>query len=72
MCVPTSEVGYTLATTRRGDHEVHKEHVVALGENYLKTTCHRNHSNTRYEFIGQWKTPCSKVQIKGKVVTVLN
>jgi hypothetical protein len=30
MGVPTSEVGYTLATTRRGDHEVHKGHVVAL------------------------------------------
>jgi hypothetical protein len=30
MGVPTSEVGYTSATTRRGDHEVHKGHVVAL------------------------------------------
>jgi hypothetical protein len=30
MGVPPSEVGYTLATTRRGDHEVHKGHVVAL------------------------------------------
>jgi hypothetical protein len=28
--VPTSEVGYTSATTWRGDHEVHKGHVVAL------------------------------------------
>jgi hypothetical protein len=28
--VPTSEVGYTSATTGRGDHEVHKGHVVAL------------------------------------------
>jgi hypothetical protein len=27
---PTSEVGYTSATTGRGDHEVHKGHVVAL------------------------------------------
>jgi hypothetical protein len=32
MGVPTSEVGYTSATTGRGDHEVHKGHVVALGE----------------------------------------
>jgi hypothetical protein len=30
MGVPTSEVGYTSATTRREDHEVHKGHVVAL------------------------------------------
>jgi hypothetical protein len=31
MGVPTSEVGYTSATAGRGDHEVHKGHVVALG-----------------------------------------
>jgi hypothetical protein len=30
MGIPTSEYGYTSATTRRGDHEVHKGHVVAL------------------------------------------
>jgi hypothetical protein len=30
MGVPASEVGDTSATTRRGDHEVHKGHVVAL------------------------------------------
>jgi hypothetical protein len=30
MGVPTSEVGYTSATTGRGNHEVHKGHVVAL------------------------------------------
>jgi hypothetical protein len=30
MGVPTSEVGYTPAMTRREDHEVHKGHVVAL------------------------------------------
>jgi hypothetical protein len=30
MGVPTSEVGYTAATTGRGDYEVHKGHVVAL------------------------------------------
>jgi hypothetical protein len=32
MGVPTSEVGYTSTTTGRGDHEVHKGHVVTLGE----------------------------------------
>jgi acyl CoA:acetate/3-ketoacid CoA transferase beta subunit len=32
MGVPASEVGYTLATTRRGDHKVHKGHVVALAK----------------------------------------
>jgi hypothetical protein len=31
MGVPTSEVGYTSATTGREDHEVHKGRVVALG-----------------------------------------
>jgi hypothetical protein len=33
MGLPTSEVGYTSATTGRGDHEAHKGHVVALGKN---------------------------------------
>jgi hypothetical protein len=32
MGVPTSEVGYTSATTWRGDHKVHKGHAEALGE----------------------------------------
>jgi len=32
MGVPTSEVAYTPAMPRREDHEVHKGHVVALGE----------------------------------------
>jgi hypothetical protein len=39
MGVPASEVGYTSATAGRGDHEVHKEHVVALVKNiklYIK------------------------------------
>jgi hypothetical protein len=31
MGVPASEVGYSSATTGRGDREVHKGHVVALG-----------------------------------------
>ena len=32
MGVLTTEVGYTPAMPRREDHEVHKGHVVALGE----------------------------------------
>jgi hypothetical protein len=32
MGVQTSEVGYTSATTERGDHEVNKGHVVALAQ----------------------------------------
>jgi hypothetical protein len=35
MGVPTSEVGYTSATTGRGDHEVLKGHVVAMGRKNL-------------------------------------
>jgi hypothetical protein len=35
MGVPTSEVGYTSATTGRGDHEVRKRHVVALGKKLI-------------------------------------
>ena len=31
MGVPTSEVGYTSTTARRGDHESSYEHVMALG-----------------------------------------
>jgi hypothetical protein len=38
MGVPTSEVGYSSATTGRVDHKVHKGHVVAFGgENILQT-----------------------------------
>jgi hypothetical protein len=36
MGIPTSEVGYTSATTRRGDHEVHDGHVVALENNNIR------------------------------------
>jgi hypothetical protein len=34
MADPTSEVGYTSATTGRGDHEVHEGHVAAWGERF--------------------------------------
>jgi hypothetical protein len=36
MGVPTSEIGYTSATIGRGGYEVHKGHVVALGERVKK------------------------------------
>jgi hypothetical protein len=35
MSVPTPEVGYTSATTGRGEHEVHKGHVVTLEKTIL-------------------------------------
>jgi hypothetical protein len=34
MGVQTSEVSYTSVTTGRGDHEVHKGHVVVLKEKH--------------------------------------
>jgi hypothetical protein len=37
MGVPTSEVGYTSTTTGRGDHGVHKGHVVACGGGIQKS-----------------------------------
>jgi hypothetical protein len=37
MGVPTLEVGYTLATTGRGDHEVHKGH--AAGKKIVELKC---------------------------------
>jgi len=36
MGVPNSEVGYTSATARRGDHEISYEHVVALEKQYMR------------------------------------
>jgi hypothetical protein len=36
MGVPNSDVGYTSTTTERGDHEVHKGHVVALEKKIIK------------------------------------
>jgi hypothetical protein len=42
MSVPTSEVSYTSATTGRGDHKVHKGHVVALAqEKFVKVVWRR-------------------------------
>jgi hypothetical protein len=35
MGIPTSEVGYTPAMTRRADHDFDKGHVVALEKKYI-------------------------------------
>jgi hypothetical protein len=47
MGVPASEVGYTSATTGRGNHEVHKGHVVALGKKHVLNckNCARNNKH---------------------------
>ena len=46
MGIPTSEVGYTPAMPRRRvDHEVHKGHVVALGEKMIVVAIFINVSN---------------------------
>jgi hypothetical protein len=39
MGVQILDVGYTSATTGRGDHEVHKGHVAALGRKQRKLVC---------------------------------
>jgi hypothetical protein len=46
MGVPTLEVGYTSATTGRGDHEVHKGHVVELEGGNPKWLTHAAGSKT--------------------------
>jgi hypothetical protein len=46
MGLPTLEVGYTSATTGRGDHEVHKGHVVALEKKSLI-------NNNNLHFLGE-------------------
>jgi hypothetical protein len=56
MGVPTLEVGYTSATTGRGDHEVHKGHVVALEGGILRPVGHvlivtRNRTNNLYALV---------------------
>jgi hypothetical protein len=51
MGVPTSEVGYTSATTERGGHEVHKGHVMAL-EKIIGET---GQDNARGEVVCQLK-----------------
>jgi hypothetical protein len=39
MGAPPPDVGYTSATTWRGDHEVHKGYVVAFGKKERKKGC---------------------------------
>ena len=51
MGVPTSEVGYTPAMPRREDHEVHKGHVVALGENICIYMFSAKHSKILFSHI---------------------
>jgi hypothetical protein len=46
MGVPTSEVSYTSATIGRGDHEVHKRHLVALAKR--KTSVRMEATNFDY------------------------
>jgi ribosomal protein L34E len=46
MGIPTSEVGYTSATTGRGDHEVHKRHVVALEKKITSINTLREQKNS--------------------------
>ena len=41
MGVPTSEVGYTSATARRGNHESSYEHVMALEKKIDELEIHR-------------------------------
>jgi hypothetical protein len=41
MGIPTSEVGYTSATTGSGYHEVHKGHVVVNTKNKNNTKCNK-------------------------------
>jgi hypothetical protein len=53
MGFPTLEVGYTSATTGRGDHEVHKGHVVALGE--------KNNSYTRKASVSVFAITVEKI-----------
>jgi hypothetical protein len=52
MGVPTLEVGYTSTTTGRGDHEVHKGHVVALEKKETK-----NESLCRRDLPNQYRSP---------------
>jgi hypothetical protein len=43
MGVPTSEVGYTSATTGRGNHEVQDGHLVALDlKSMVDISCYKN------------------------------
>jgi hypothetical protein len=51
MGVQTSEVGYTTATNRRGDHEVHKGHVGGEEERVLNPNITRQEAWVHFEVI---------------------
>jgi hypothetical protein len=57
MNVPISEVGYTSATTGKGDHEVHKGHVVALEEKSLNGIVY-SHRKTEILFLTTREVRC--------------
>jgi hypothetical protein len=58
MGIPTSEVGYTSATTGMGDHEVHKGHVVALKKNIPKIQKWLQPLDTEHVISQSVKAPC--------------
>jgi hypothetical protein len=62
MSVPTSEVGYTSATTGRKDHEVHKGHVVEMEKNIKFKTSARTDSSQPYQNIFITQPPNNKIQ----------
>jgi hypothetical protein len=45
MGVPTSDVGYTSATSGMGDHKAHKGHVVALEKKIINGTMQKHSTN---------------------------
>jgi hypothetical protein len=67
MAVPTSEVGYTSATTGRGDHEVHKGHVVALTKERKKESITFTSLHQIYHYIKQYP-----IKYQKKVITLNN
>jgi hypothetical protein len=76
MGVPASEVGYTSATTGRGDHEVYKGHVVALekkkNNNNASSPLQYTTEGLLHEFMPGRKCFCPTVGIPcDKVITSL-
>jgi hypothetical protein len=67
MGIPTSEVGYTSATTGRGDDEVHDGHVVALDLKkiliFLSVTCD--------SYTGYMQKNCAVSKVNNKFISRL-
>jgi hypothetical protein len=61
MGIPTSEVSYTSATARRGDHKVHMGHVVALGGESTLHTQTSNHNDLNFIIVINVQEECSKM-----------